>query len=648
MIARGFLKAALAFFAVGVVLFVTATIQHNKIGEPDKLAVSDAQAKLDLLDERIVTVSGRIDQDRKLYNIVAYSSELLKPWSPENGIPLSGPDALPKEQWKSIEKSYVVAQTSGEPVVSIYETSHLGTGSDTLSVTSRRIFARLRVPNLWALSDSHLQFPTLSGEERPLEEEETKWLSSNEFKGSLYRLDTYTSGSLDAAEMKRLFSKAGLDPEMLSNAWLIETLDPHIVPVSGSGWHVYVPFENENRIWVQLPANTELARLPSPLTGLWIPPAQSHFTPDDKDGKVALLIVAPEVQSRFVEERWALHWGKTAWLAAFGAFGVAGLLLLIGFIRARYFKPGFPTFLQPYAKYLIPEPVWLYRSRVALGVIAAAMAVSLFLAHMIVRDNIRFNRTNFSSTSLELADAFAIIPITWVMIALAQSFFARNGASVMRNDTRRPVLYLRSFQADSPFWRSFRGSEHHLMRALHAVGPTVAIGVPDRLIPPIGAARLKVAHEHWKDVVTQLAANAQLIVLRLGKTEGFGWEMQHLVATAAAERLFIYVNKQERGEAYKDLRVRANTILPQPLPEDIKRASLIGFSPDWQPILLEPAGPSMVARIRNWMGNGEGPGLREALQQKLAIGPMPFSVWEWGSMIFFGGFVFSILRSLVR
>jgi hypothetical protein len=78
MIARGFLKAALAFFAVGVVLFVTATIQHNKIGEPDKLAVSDAQAKLDLLDERIVTVSGRIDQDRKLYNIVAYSSELLK------------------------------------------------------------------------------------------------------------------------------------------------------------------------------------------------------------------------------------------------------------------------------------------------------------------------------------------------------------------------------------------------------------------------------------------------------------------------------------------------------------------------------------------------------------------------------------------
>jgi succinate dehydrogenase / fumarate reductase membrane anchor subunit len=330
------------------------------------------------------------------------------------------------------------------------------------------------------------------------------------------------------------------------------------------------------------------------------------------------------------------------WLMALGALAVA--LLLFWSIRARYFKPGFPEFLQGYAEYLVPEPVWLLASRAALGIIAIAFAVTFFLAHMIVRDNIRVNRTNFSSTSLALADTLAVIA-TWVMIGLAQSFLARSGRTVMRNDTRRPVLYLRSFQVDPPFWRSFRRSEHHLVRALRALGPTVAIGVPDREIPPIGAARLKVTHEHWKEVVTQLAANAQLIVLRLGKTEGFGWEMQHLVDTGAAERVLIYLDKQDQGAAYRDLRFRTNTVLPQPLPEYTGKASLIAFSADWQPTLLAPAGPSPIARIRNWMGNGQGPALREALQQKFPIEPMPFSLGEWGAMIVLGAVVLSILAS---
>jgi hypothetical protein len=115
-----------------------------------------------------------------------------------------------------------------------------------------------------------------------------------------------------------------------------------------------------------------------------------------------------------------------------------------------------------------------------------------------------------------------------------------------RRDQRAPVLFLRPFVADTiplpspPI--SLLGriiSIPVLSKSLDAVvldegserGPVVAVGDPGEPPPLYGASRGYFQHQSWQDAVVRLAAEAQTIVLVMGRSEGVVWEMD-LVATA--------------------------------------------------------------------------------------------------------------------
>ena len=67
-------------------------------------------------------------------------------------------------------------------------------------------------------------------------------------------------------------------------------------------------------------------------------------------------------------------------------------------------------------------------------------------------------------------------------------------------------------------------------------GPVVAVGDSGEPPPIYGASRGYFQHHTWQDAVARLAAEAQLIVVVMGRSEGVAWEM-NLVATAG------YLNK---------------------------------------------------------------------------------------------------------
>jgi hypothetical protein len=260
---------------------------------------------------------------------------------------------------------------------------------------------------------------------------------------------------------------------------------------------------------------------------------------------------------------------------------------------------------------------------------------------MIVRENIRLNRTSLPEVALVVADPL-IISGTWFVFYIAMSFLARSGVTVMRNDSRQPILYLRSFRADASFWASADSAEHELIRAVSLLGPVVAIGAPGRTVPPLGAARLKVDDDHWQDVVKALIESAQLIFLRIGSSEGFWWELEYLVEAAEPLKVKIFLPHEDRGAIYTEFRARASKVLPFTLPEDPKAARLLAFSSDWTPRLLAEA-PSRHLRLREWLGSGAAPAIRAALFEGSTVASMGFGFKEWGTIVF----VFLLLLSLL-
>lgn len=119
-----------------------------------------------------------------------------------------------------------------------------------------------------------------------------------------------------------------------------------------------------------------------------------------------------------------------------------------------------------------------------------------------------------------------------------------NLQQILDRDGRPPIIYLRSFEHDQHgAWL-----ESALTQATSDWGPLVAIGRPGEIIPPDGAARFYVGDD-WQAVVTHLIEVSQLVLIRLGGTEGLAWEMQQIVASAAHEKLVLIYNEADLSAA---------------------------------------------------------------------------------------------------
>jgi hypothetical protein len=87
--------------------------------------------------------------------------------------------------------------------------------------------------------------------------------------------------------------------------------------------------------------------------------------------------------------------------------------------------------------------------------------------------------------------------------------------------------------------------EAQLEKALRSIGPLVALGQP---LEHVGAGRIAVTEETWKDAVMLLAKGARLIVLLPSARAGTLWEIDHLFESGLAGRTVILdAPNAERG-----------------------------------------------------------------------------------------------------
>ena len=87
------------------------------------------------------------------------------------------------------------------------------------------------------------------------------------------------------------------------------------------------------------------------------------------------------------------------------------------------------------------------------------------------------------------------------------------------------TLYLRTFKDDS----HNTDVSKHIISLFYNFFCPFAVGTPNDFLPPrIGAPRLYLG-ENWQENVLHLMNNAQIILLRVGKTDNFLWEYYNVV-----------------------------------------------------------------------------------------------------------------------
>jgi hypothetical protein len=157
-----------------------------------------------------------------------------------------------------------------------------------------------------------------------------------------------------------------------------------------------------------------------------------------------------------------------------------------------------------------------------------------------------------------------------------------------------PVLYLRSFCDDAKAAKvmGWTTEEDQLAIVFNKIGPFIAIGRPGEELPELGAARIYVGDDEWQDTITDLMSKAHLVVLRIGETPGFWWEVKRAIQLVNPERLLLLVPRDKK--MYEGFRQKANEYFPHPLPKYERGISHLGrlkgiifFRPDWTAHLIK-------------------------------------------------------------
>lgn len=194
-------------------------------------------------------------------------------------------------------------------------------------------------------------------------------------------------------------------------------------------------------------------------------------------------------------------------------------------------------------------------------------------------------------------------------------------ATLSKDDIKGPfVLYLRSFKDDATTWKSVspfndtRSEEEVLVSVMSDVAPVYAIGDPKDKKMPLGASRLYVDDEHWKSTVEDLANRAVLVVLRLGKTDSFWWEVEMALRNIPVEKILFVVPQSKTFDnvatLYKMLLQHGIDLQDQSITVEKKRrgsiSSFLFFDKDGTPHTAEvkvPRFSRIVMSYENMLRN---------------------------------------------
>ena len=197
-----------------------------------------------------------------------------------------------------------------------------------------------------------------------------------------------------------------------------------------------------------------------------------------------------------------------------------------------------------------------------------------------------------------VSTALAVVGARFVV--RAKRYKAPSALKVLARDARPPVLYFRPFTADSTAGKgvtfsSWFTEEEELAMVMNEIGPFIGIGAPSEAIPEVGAARFYAADSEWQNAVQYLLGRARLVVLRIGRTDGFWWELKNTLSHRKPHEVLLLIPRDE--QLYEGFRRNSRDLLPCDLPRltgwnyrKLWRGSLMAaifFDPDWVPNIVE-------------------------------------------------------------
>lgn len=167
---------------------------------------------------------------------------------------------------------------------------------------------------------------------------------------------------------------------------------------------------------------------------------------------------------------------------------------------------------------------------------------------------------------------------------------------LIREDTRPPVLYLRAFKDDTTIARAigFKSIEQEMKLVLFDIGPFIAFAEPNNEPADPGAARIYASQEHWQEEALEKMSKAQLVIMRIGDSPSFWWEVREAIDRVMPERLVFLIPAEKAEMKYERFRQEVNERTSYSLPEYKVKWSPFGpqggilyFEPDGTPHLRE-------------------------------------------------------------
>lgn len=172
----------------------------------------------------------------------------------------------------------------------------------------------------------------------------------------------------------------------------------------------------------------------------------------------------------------------------------------------------------------------------------------------------------------------------WVLYPIAAWLMTRSSKleaptvdELLAQDKRPPVLYLRSFSEDKRNSRGrilktifdptdgYKSREEEMVEWAKEIGPVIAVGRPGERLPELGAARMYVSDDEWRERIGKLLDGAGFVVMRAASTPGIRWELGEAVRRRDLRSLIIVLPDSDND--YAQFRGWANEVLPIPLPE---------------------------------------------------------------------------------
>jgi hypothetical protein len=197
-----------------------------------------------------------------------------------------------------------------------------------------------------------------------------------------------------------------------------------------------------------------------------------------------------------------------------------------------------------------------------------------------------------------------------VILILGKRHLTRSAEHILSHDTRQPVIYLRSFDAEADsfglgalfrstataFTNRSMGSnvsawdptfQTQLALVMERIGPYIAVGRPGENLPGTGAARLYIPDSEWQHRVTELIRRSRLVVFRAGTGSGLQWEFDNLMRLLRPQQLLVILPITRKNYlAFRELMQKHGILLPEKVPE----AMLMTFRDAWQPVFLKAGG----------------------------------------------------------